>query len=590
MSGSEQIVSNVGVCLYAEDVFGPGGALTLEECSKVLAPYNFSPIIHALAMLKHANEDVFANEPVSSAEHFAHLGAILRMLLTKEDSERVTPLCIELAEAGVLIPFSDRAILAAMELAGMCCDREGGRKLNGPGTTSDLGRVLFSLQSATLSSGFRQRIADGRRFEDWEERDVAEMIRNHLGHNSVQMFGSCAGRFFAYWRNPAILTHFKDRAGCTIDDWFHAVVGMSFEDYIRAAFFVSTASCRFKAGAPDWKNLIVQPELVAACIPERDRKNVRRLLDLAVQDPSHIGAGRVASGDIADFLYGSFSVMVRPFVRLSTHWIPLSQNLVLEKFLSAIPHLLDASHQAAGGKNIEGTRGPFGYLLEGYLASLFHGWFDGRPDIQVLSNYHYRDGKTTPEADILVIVGSTAFVFEVKAKVATLALRAQGMFGPISALILPSVKQALRVADAVLRGDAFRKDGTPITGIARIFPCAVVYDRVPLRPPISEHFEKHLEKELQRPIFSTQGPIMPLQFFDLETIEGWEDYMNLAFPSTTALAYLETRSVQPWLRHGRQFPHSAETRPRTPHGPHQRLVNESRVYFDRLAAEVRTSP
>lgn len=581
--------ANIAVCLVAEDIFGETGALTLGECGHLLAEYNFTSVIHALVMLKHANEVVFGEEPISTDRQMQHLSAALKMLLTDADVRQIWPLCCDLAVHTHFIPFSNKAILAIMELAGMRCNHRDGRRLRGPGTSSDLGRVLFSLQSATLSVSFRTRVQECRDLDAIGDADLAQLVRNNLAHNAALNFGSCIGRFFAYINEPSIQAHFLRRAGRTVDDWFRSIVGMSMEDYVRAAFLTGSVACRFQETRPSSKDFVVFPSQFLAAVAERDRNNVQRLLELASQDSTDIGSQRSPCTEISDFVYSSFSVTIRPFIRLQSYWLPLSRNLVMEKFLMSIPHLLDESIRAAGGSNIEGTRGPFGYLLERYLGILFEGWFGGREGLRVIPNYTYEDCGREAEGDLLLIAGTYAFVFEVKAKVSTLSLRAEGLFEPISRMLREPALQAMRVSAAVARGDAKFPDGTAITGLTRVYPCAVIYDRIPLRPPVSERYERHLERDTGRHIFCENGTLMPLQFFDLETIEAWENKLDLSRGSSEIVTYLDSRSNHAWLRHGREFPASSGVRPRAINEPHQRFIDGSKVFIDAITASIAVS-
>jgi hypothetical protein len=89
----------------------------------------------------------------------------------------------------------------------------------------------------------------------------------------------------------------------------------------------------------------------------------------------------------------------------------------------------------------------------------------------------------------------------------------------------------------------------PIPAVKRAFPCGVTFEFNPLRSPYSDFFEQALEFDVGVSVFHEFPQIAPMQYFDIQQIETWDDLVDFPGQSEILLANLQQRALDPMLRY-----------------------------------------
>jgi hypothetical protein len=577
----------IGVMLVASDLFGqPYG---LRECQEKLRGMNFKAVAYRLSLARQANDLLFDGENVQGQAGLDDCEKILPVLLGR----RMTQMALE--QAASLIPaadfhlFSDQALAATLELALQCCQRIDGRDLSKESDLDELGKIVFSLQGASFSPRWMRMI---KRNPDWDKAsgaDLSEVIRNNLAHNRLGSPANAVSRLYSFFRTPSIQASFLERTREPFETWFQRRLAMTPEEYMRAAFLVGVAASRYQHNTTSLDDMTLNVDAVLLQIPESDRPNVQRLLRLASLDAAAFTGATAAN--LADFLYQAQGLRLRPIIATPEFYLPTSATAVLDKFLIGIPHLLDEVARAAD-PNADPTfvRLKFGHIVERYVGHLIETWLAGRTDAKVLVGH--RVGPNDTDWDVIIVMGTVAYMFEVKAKVFLLGMRKEGSFAFLDMMLSEPINKTRLQAESLLAHAKDESAHPELKSIRRVVPVLVVFDRVPLRAPYVDHYEKHLESKLGKKIFSEPGDsIAPLQIFELEGLEKWEQFIDLSPSSTELFKYLDDRANDPLTRYQLRFPPADDERDwRTPDGPVQKSLSDSKAFFELLRSQVRLEP
>jgi len=559
MANSAPVINpmRIAVCLVAEDIFG-GEPLGLAACRQTMARFNFDQVLLRLVLVKHANDTVFAERPVQTDEQWRHVAALFRMLFDETHGRYAVEIVRQNADC--FCPVSDQAILAAIELAGQCCPRTGGGDLQNNNDRLALSHVLLSLQSATLSARFKRRAARINSFAELERNFMEEFVRHRIAHNTSHPFGDCFTRLYAYCRLPEVREFFRRRTRQDLDEWCREALGMTAEQYVVAAFLASSCSFRFRFDQmPSTADFVVDPRQHFQALTADARDRAMALLELCTQPVASVGHEAAAMCHISEFVFAATSFHIHPAINFGPRIVCVSQTLMLNKFVSGVPQLLQSrrEHLAArplGGGEVAGSRGEFGALFEGYVHWLFRNWFAKVPGVTMHLSYEIQPTATTrnwAERDVLLVYAGTAFVFEVKATTMSLALRKTGEFSAVHPMVKRIVEQARSAAEALLAGRARTTAHEPIPAVRHAVPCGINYDGFPVPFPITDWYEPSLETETGLRLFTRGEAIAPLQFFGIEDVEAWESRFDFAREATAFFAALEHRAAEPFHRYER---------------------------------------
>gem|GEM_PF-3830834 len=574
----------IAVCLDADDLFG--AATGLRECAEMMSRFDFRATLFRLAFVRHANDAEFSGEPLTNREALHKLARILSAIAGPATAALMLRLAEDLIRTGGFHAFSDQALAAAIELAGRCCPRAGGRTFDNPADLDDLARVVFSLQSATFSPRFKRFAASRPAWDAIPEDLLAEVVRNHLAHNELGSPGNGIARLYAILTTPQIGAYFELRTNEPLSAWFQRRLEMTPSDYLRAAFLVGACAARHGLVEDDLGSLGIIERVVLDQIPPGDRGNIQRLFALGKVSADALGRERLIDSNLTDFLYQSTAIRIRPIIDMGDCLLPATMTGLLEKFLIGLPHVLDEAARIANPRvDIGLVRLKFGHLFERYLGLLFETWLAGMADVSV--KVGYRETPEGPDWDVLVIRGGTAYYFEAKAKVFVLGMRTRGAFDALDMMMMDAMRETWDGAQRLL---ALARSANPpefLRGVSRVAPCLVVFDRVPIRFPYLDRYEQHVEKALGARVFSPpDAAILPLQTFEIEGVESWEEFIEMTPGSNALFDYLGRRAIDPLTRHDRKFPLARPKQWRSPDGPLSRFLRESKTVFETVAAQV----
>jgi hypothetical protein len=574
--------SQIGVCLTAEDIYGaPQG---LRECRETLSRLNLRETLFRLAFVRHANVSHFNDQPIAS-EDFQEFDRILSAIAGIDTRRRVHRILQAQHNMANFYAFSDQALMAAMELVILYCDKENGAIFDCQADLDLLARIVFSLQGATFSPQFKRYIHAQGSWDSIPERFLAELIRNHLAHNPLGAPRNGLARLYAIVTDKEIGAYFEKQTRESFLVWFKRRLGMSPDEYLRAAFLVGATAARYNDDRPDFCALGIKESVVLSQLPDELRAPVKYLLGLGRISIDEIRMEKSSDSSLTDSLYRSTKLRIRPFIDMGDCYIPATSVGVVEKFLIGLPHIFDeAARRTDSHANIPQIRMKFGFLFERYLGVLFQRWFVNHENIQVLLGY--REAPELPEWDVIIVRGETAYYFEAKAKVFGLGMRTDGGFSTLDQMLLNPFRDTWAGAQKLLAA-ANRPDAPEsINKIRRIVPALVVFDRIPIRPPYLSHYERHVQDLIGAEIFAGSATILPIQTFEIEGIESLEEFLEMREGSTELFDYLEARAVDPLSRHNRQL-HRHTDEWRTSGGPMKKFVHDSEVLFEQMANQIR---
>ncbi|MGH8678555.1 MAG: hypothetical protein ACREUQ_09425, partial [Burkholderiales bacterium] len=337
--------------------------------------------------------------------------------------------------------------------------------------------------------------------------------------------------------------------------------------------------------SPDATACFYRPSTYWHLISEPVRSKVHALMNLATRLVGE--ATGVPDRSLVHFLYDSCLAHVYPVLDLGNAALCISPHLLLNKYVIGLPYLAQemAVQRAAPRRLTDGevtaTRAPFGIMFECYVIWLVRKFFTDWSKSEIITPIWCGPTKEDGECDLVIVRRGTAFVFEIKTALATLAFRKSGSFAGLDAILREGAEQAYRAAKALRAGVAVRvSDGKPIDGIRFVVPCVVTYEDIPLYDLTASIYERHLAKVTGSPLFSSEDGIEPLQFFDVDFLESWESKFDLSPNSGAPFAYLVQRARDPLLRYKSiQDGIASSQRPEAPR-PFDELISESRIFIE----------
>lgn len=572
-------MKNFALTLTAEPIFGR--ALTLTECSASLAKMSLGAVVARLTLFKRLNEEILCSSTAPVADRRAHT---LRTLHTLLDGEGVRKALNDINNDQTFRPLSDQALFAAIELALCCCPRDTDHWIDGDPLRLELTHVLLSFQSSLFSPALHNLADTETSFEGLGESGQAEFIRNTLAHKTELYSRHAIGRLYAFCHEQAVADIVITRTNRSVTDWFVETFGLTPDDFLCCAFLSAGLLQKFDLADPNPDTLAFNEETYWNVVQEPERTKVRKLVALATQKAGEVRG--TPDGELNQFLYRADGFHIRPVIDLGQISICVSRNLLLRKFLFGLPYLAQEARQNAVGRSltkneIKHCRAMVGVLFESYVGWLVRSLLGAAHNIEILTNVTYGTKANRREIDVLVIRGDLALILEVKASVASLGFRRTGRFEDLDAMIEVGATQAYQGAHALRGGLVKRANGDPIEGIRWVVPCVVTYDDVPLFEPISFFYEQHLAGKTGLPLFTGADGVEPVQFYDIDFIESWEEEFDLSHGSGAIFGYLIQRARDATLRY-RQVRSGIVAKPPTGASkPFNALVEESRVFIEK---------
>lgn len=560
-----------------------GRTLELPECAAALARMSFESVAGRIALLKHVNDGIYADPDTPAGQLTSYTERAIDFLF---DEGRRDLARQEAASDEKFRPVADQALLATLELARLCCPRDGQHWIDADPLRLDLTHVILSFQDVLLSRDLQKRLEADPCFEVLGEAGCQELIRNRIAHNTSRYYRHALGRLFALCRNPEIEVLVRERtSNKSIHDWFVAGFGLTPDEYLVCSSLVVAPAWALDLRTPDATTCFYRPATYWQLIDESVRAKVHALMSLAtrpVDEPTQTPDIR-----LDDFLYDCCLAHVHPVLDLGPVALCISPHLLMNKFVIGLPYLAQeiAAQRAAPRRLNDGevtaARSPFGIMFECYVIWLVRKYLSGWTGTEIVSPMWCGSTKEHGECDLVIIRRDIAFVFEVKTTLATLAFRRTGSFTGLDAIVLEGAEQAYRAAMALRAGVAVcASDKKPIDGIRFVVPCVVTYEDIPLYDITASIYERHLAQVTGSPLFSGENGIEPLQFLDVDFIESWESKFDLSPNSGAPFGYLMARARDLVLRYkGIQDGIAAPARPEAPR-PFDELINESRNFIE----------
>ncbi len=538
---------NIKLTLTATDIFGQ--KLDIDQCREILSEINLNSAIYGLALIKNMNERVFWNifdDNPAKAE--IHLLILFRYLFSKQSAIKASKM-YEMDPQGFR-PLSDQAILAMLVLVCQTCPVDGKNDLQNDSVREEFFKVLLSLQDNSFPDDF---LKDKKGWDDLTAADLSFFLKNVYANkvNDNYRFSNC--RLYSIVKYTEIGEYLYLKTGLNLKMWFNKYFDLDPEEYLKCAFLMGCLGRTLDVDQPDAKDLIFDPtvyfrEKIITRFPI-----LKDFIELASYTPSEIVNNEPICANLYEQLYTAISPVLRPIVKMKKQYICFSNNLILNKFFFGLPYLVLESYKSKMKRNltnseVKNLRGQTGYIFEGYVIWLFKNWFEHHKNIKILKNYEIVSNGSKKERDLLLINKKIAYVFEIKSKLQTLALRTTGDIREIQKALNEVTDQAYTAAKSIYEDSNLRKK-LGLDEIIRVVPCVLTYDLFLLTYPLSEIFEQETCKSLGKNIFESNKSILPVQYFDITDIETSELYFDLNKDPEAYLNFLQNRAINKEIRY-----------------------------------------
>jgi hypothetical protein len=190
---------------------------------------------------------------------------------------------------------------------------------------------------------------------------------------------------------------------------------------------------------------------------------------------------------LEEALFGPLPLWVRPVLHDGKKFSISSLGWLFNKLLHGFPYLILETERARLGRDltkdeVDGMRGEFGLIFEGYICWLFKQWFQG-VNVEIISPYYVKTAAGHwPEKDFLLIHDGIGYPFEIKALVPPLGRRQTGDLEGWLKYFSQIADQSVEAAEALVTGRGFFADKTTkIQNVKKAYPCGVTFEATPFR-------------------------------------------------------------------------------------------------------------
>lgn len=440
-------------------------------------------------------------------------------------------------------PFSDLGLVVLISLICRYCAATGGQPVDGLAQQWRLLQSVMAIQGSFMPVWGKSASMGDRASLKQEYREQFPQVTRHtlatITQQNVWMYD--LGRLHALTSIPEVGSLLE--AGCsgmTVADWFARRLGIPATDYELMANIQLGASF---AGA-DLDSLGQKYPALAASLSQ--------LMGLATATPAEVVASSHEPQSLPDAIVQSEPLLIRPLLKVGDRHLVTSMANLFNKFHRGLQYLALAARKDDSSTD---ARSEFGRIYEGYVTWLMRQWFKGSP-VEVISGY-WAAGcggfATQPgphERDLLLVADGVGYVFEIKVSVPSSKHRRTCAIDDFRALLEPATRQAYHAAQALTEGKAYRDQAMtqPIAPLKRVYPCGVFYEFLPLRRPYSDLVEEALEFSLRQSVFRNTPVVAPMQYFDVQELEMWDDLGNLPAEASRLLDAIRLRAEGPTVR------------------------------------------
>lgn len=559
-------IMNIGVTYTGQAVFGT--RMNLAYARDLLSQLDQTDVLRLCALL-NAFDQISAyparNHGFQTKEGEDLIKWLLDQLLYPNYHARALEIYKRSAPRS-FSPLVSAAINGVIGLACRWCPKEGGHKLNSIEHGQKVTRVLFALQEAMLDKEKIASIGDAPGLR----AAFPYVARSILANRGVRM-GQDLGRLHALVSRSEVGLALKRELHSeqAVNDWFIATFGLSATEYQCVVSALAGYAVMFRRNrhcADLHLNLDAFLDSVNA-----PRAVVQELLQLAQTTPEEVISNIPEPKEMADAVYSVDHLIVYPLLRVGNRHLVTSFEAVFCKFIRNLPYLGSLVAERRRGRVtdsiVKGARSGFGHVFEGYAGWLAHEWFD-RSGLEIIQDYRIRlpgstKGHDLAQRDLLLIHNDVGYAIETKAKVPPRSLRRTGDLEQVVQMVLPQdedgtldrgglVVQARTAAEALSTGSAFLADKTtPIKPLNRVIPIGLVFEDLPLRFPFTRPFEADVERLYGKRVFQDSDTIAPIQFFDIQSYEEWDDVFDMALEAAALLSAIQKRAATEELRYER---------------------------------------
>jgi len=542
-----------GITFTAKNILNRDGRLT--EVTAELGRINRTAALEWCVEHSRRNHLLLAAH-VSWQNTKAEFEGLINAIMPPEHHQRARQV---FGEAGFISPFSEDGLVALIGMVCRYCAVSGGDCLDGVEGRWRLFQVLLAFQGLILPEELLEPMstAQGQQLKKLLKAQFPYVTRVTLSAICQQNRWSYdLGRLHAIVTVPDVGASLAAKCkGMTVADWFEKRLGIPSGDYEVIAnvhFGAATYSADFE----------VLPTQSPSLAP-----SIQKLLAPSAVTPEEIVQSMPPPSSLLEVINHAEPLLIRPLLRNENRYLVTSLSNFFNKFHRGLPYLALEARKITSGDSKADSRAEFGAIFQGYIFWLVTQWFKGS-SVQVITEYWTRgygllDPKGEPyEKDLLLIADGTAYVFEIKASVPSLGLRRGGDIADYKEAFKEVTIQAYQAAQALTGERAYydRELTKPIPSVEQVYPCAIGYGFNPLRFPYSDFFQEALEFDLKCSVFRRFSKIGPMQYFDVQQIEMWDDLFDLPAQAAQLFDAIRRRADDVLLRNEPSLP-DAKFRP-----------------------------
>jgi hypothetical protein len=493
-----------------------GRILTWAEALAALRTVNFEYALMAMAMLNAVSFEFSQIGDLKKRDGPKKISALILYLLPEEVRGAAWE---EFVKADLFQPLAPQACVAMTEACMRHCDRKGGAIMDQPWNNPVFAHVLLSFQSNLLNEAL---VHPGIDFDNLADPQFRAFTRNYLSTNYNTDFMAGFIRHHMMYEIPIEGGALRGVTGIGSTEWFASVARIDPVTYRLIQVALVGAGFTFSLEDPQLKYLVLNLDQFLASLKPEFEDVFRRLFAQAVVNLAEVDAVP-APVDWDGALYAANYLRRRPIIRLGgENYLLLHRHLILEKYFMGSSHVLTeivtnecpAGWPAQPRKRGSKVRTELGLVFEDYVRMVLGCLFKG-PD--AVFKHGYQVGGDAAERDTLVVIGTTAVVFELVHHPWSLADRAGGASNVFVTHVADNARKSGEVADAI-------EAGNPVAGVRfvvdRILPIVVMSDTMPINETTSASLGRALVAEVGNRAVDGHGTILPLQTLSLTQLEN----------------------------------------------------------------------
>lgn len=523
----------------ASDVFER--ALSWDEAKRELGLINWESAILSMAMVNAVSAELALGGKLNTSSGEMKLRALADYLFPPE--LRANALSVYLKHPHHnFIPLAPQACIAMTEACLRYCNRKDGLRFHQPHQHASFSHVLFSFHEQLM----RRDLTPHLNIENLSAEQFRYFVRNYLAANLETDFAGLIRRQYMMFEVAVPNGALFERTGKNAATWFTEIAGTDPIVYRTLLLFTMHHGFSFTINNPNLEDLVYDIAQMLQNVAPEYAAIYRRLHDLASVEDT---LPAMEFPDWESALYGAHYVRRKPVLRLdgSKH-VCLYRHLLPERFFAGTVHVLSelaVSYPPPQWPNesrerVFKVRRELGYVFEDYVRQILGYLFQGT-NVELRFGVKRDDGG---ESDALVVVGSTALVFEFVHHPWSLLERSKGE----SSGFIPHVADNVRRAGLLCAQIAHSRRAAELERpIDSTLPIVIMSEMMAINEVTALTWQHDLIAATSSEMVMGHGIVQPLQTLSLIQLENL-DRLDCADSAAGLVSFLSMRARDPVWR------------------------------------------